>query len=179
MIVPVGPSRRPPTYDAVLDMVRTCGERHHSDAAVRTTLDEAALRCGRTVESEVLGRYDLIDEERYAGRVAVPTTRQQLLLVRRGLLPLAGGEAALWNLLMERPRDMQHVCEGTISLWRLQANELADEQAKKGSALHLCVEQFEQSFRASASFRCWLTMFLGRLDAFVKFRGWSDVAPRV
>ena len=27
---------------------------------------------------------------------------------------------------------------GTISLWQFQANELADEEAKKGSALHPC-----------------------------------------
>ena len=48
------------------------------------TLDEAALQWGRTVETEVLGREDLVDEKKYTGRVAVPITRQQQLLVRRG-----------------------------------------------------------------------------------------------
>ena len=38
---------------------------------------------------------------------------------------------------------MQHVRAGTISLWHLQANELADEQAKKGSALHPSVAQVQ------------------------------------
>ena len=47
---------------------------------------------------------------------------------------------------------MQHVCEGTISLRQLQANELADEQAQKGSACHPSVAQIEQSYNARASF---------------------------
>ena len=34
---------------------------------------------------------------------------------------------------------MQHVRDGKISLWQLQSNKLADEQAKNGSALHPCV----------------------------------------
>ena len=37
----------------------------------------------------------------------------------------------------------------------------------------------EQNYRASTSFLGWLAEFLGRFHAFVKFRGWSDVAPRV
>ena len=86
----------------MIDTVRMCVERHHSDAPVRTALDEAAFRWGRTVETEVLERYDPIDEEKYTGRMAVSTTRQQQLLVRRGTGPVAGGEEALWNLLVQR-----------------------------------------------------------------------------
>ena len=51
---------------------------------MRIALDEAALRWCRIVETEVLGRYDLVDEEKYTGMVAVPTTRHKQLLVRRG-----------------------------------------------------------------------------------------------
>ena len=47
------------------------------------------------MDTEVLGRYDLVDEEKYTGRVTVPITRQQQLLVRSGPGPAAGGEAAL------------------------------------------------------------------------------------
>ena len=86
----------------MLHMVRKCGERDHSDAAVRTTLDEAALQWGRTKETEVVGRYDLIDAEKYTRRVAVPTPRQQQLVVRRRPGPLAGGEAALRKLPVQR-----------------------------------------------------------------------------
>ena len=73
---------------------------------------------------------------------------------------------------------MQHVREGTITR-QVHANEFADEQAKKLSALHPCVKRFEQSYRARTTSLGWLTQFLGRLHAFVKFRGWSDVAPQV
>ena len=45
---------------------------------------------------------------------------------------------------------MQHVREGRISLWQLQANDVADEQARRGLALHPCVAQFEQSNRSRA-----------------------------
>ena len=76
---------------------------------------------------------------------------------------------------MEGPRDDAACARGQ----QLQANELADEQAKKGSALHPSVAQVEQSCNARASFLGWLAMFLGPLHAHVKFRGWSDVAPRV
>ena len=37
-VVPVGPSRRLPNYVALLDMVSMCGQRHHSDVALLTTL---------------------------------------------------------------------------------------------------------------------------------------------
>ena len=47
------------------------------------------------------------------------------------------------------------------------------------SALHPSVAQVEQSYSARTSFLGWLAKFLGRLHAHVKFRGWSDVAPRV
>ena len=60
---------------------------------------------------------------------------------------------------------MQHVRAGTISLWQLQANELVDEQGKKGSALHLGAAQVEPSYSARASFLGWLVKFLGRLHA--------------
>ena len=40
-----------------------------SDAMMRATLHEAALQLGRTVETEVLGRHDLVDEEKCTGRV--------------------------------------------------------------------------------------------------------------
>ena len=66
-------------------MMRRCGQWEHSDDVVREALDEAALQWGRTMETEVLGRYDLVDEEKYTGRVTVPIMRQQQLLVRRGL----------------------------------------------------------------------------------------------
>ena len=55
---PVGPSRRP----RVTLMLSECGQQEHSDAVVRATLDEAARPWGRTVEPEVLGRYDFVDE---------------------------------------------------------------------------------------------------------------------
>ena len=83
-IAPVGSSRRTPSNDVLLGMTKACEHRTHSDAVVRATLDEAALQWGRTVETEVLGRDDLVDEKKYTGRVAVPITRQQQLLVRRG-----------------------------------------------------------------------------------------------
>ena len=57
------------SYDAVLEMVNV----------LRAALVGSS---GRTVETEVLGRCDLINEETYTGRVAVPTTRQQQLLSR-------------------------------------------------------------------------------------------------
>ena len=41
-LVAVCPWRRPPSCAEVLDMMRECGQREHSDAMVRTTLDEAA-----------------------------------------------------------------------------------------------------------------------------------------
>ena len=74
---------------------------------------------------------------------------------------------------------MQHVRGGTISLWQLQANELSDEQLKKGFAVHPGVAQIEQNYSARASYLGWLAKFLGRLHAYLKFRGWSDVAPRM
>ena len=83
-------------------MVGECEQREHSDAVVRATLHEAALQSGCTVETQVLSRYDLVHQEKYTGRVTVPTTRQQQLLVRRGPGSAAGGEAALWNLLVQR-----------------------------------------------------------------------------
>ena len=58
---------------------------------------------------------------------------------------------------------VQQVWEGTITLWQLQAKELVDEQAKKGSALHPSVAQVEQSYSARASFLGWSAKFLGRL----------------
>ena len=64
----MGPSRRRPTYAVCLDMLSECEQREHSDAVVRATLDEAALQWRRMVETEVLGRYDLVDEEKYTGR---------------------------------------------------------------------------------------------------------------
>ena len=101
-------------------MVSKCGELYHSDAAVRTTLDDAALRWGRTMETEVLGEYDLIDEEKYTGRMAVPTTRQQQLLDKRGSRPAPEGEAALWNLCWCNALDpAQHAGEGTLCEGRL------------------------------------------------------------
>ena len=69
---------------------------------VRATLDEAAVQWRRTVDTEVLGRYDLVDEEKYTGRVTAPATRQQQLLVRRGPGLAAGDEAAIWNMLAQR-----------------------------------------------------------------------------
>ena len=65
---------RPQSYVEVLDLLRECGQREQSDAVVRATLDEAALHWGRAAETEVLGRYDFVDEEKYTGRVTVPTT---------------------------------------------------------------------------------------------------------
>ena len=58
---------------------------------------------------------------------------------------------------------MQLVQAGTTSLWQLHAKELADEQAKKGSALHPIVAKVEQSHSARTSFLGWLAKFLGRL----------------
>ena len=81
-------------------MPSECGQREHSDAVVPSTLDEPALQWWRTVEADVLGQYDLGDEEQYTGRVTVYITRQQRLLVKRGPGPAAGGEAALCNLLV-------------------------------------------------------------------------------
>ena len=69
---------------------------------------------------------------------------------------------------MKGHATLQHVREGTFSLWQLQAKQV--------SALHPCVAQFEQCCRARASFLCWLAKFLGRLHVHVKFRGWSGVA---
>ena len=73
---------------------------------------------------------------------------------------------------------MQHVRAGTASLWHLQANELVDEQAQKAPALHPNAARV-QSCSARDSFLGWLAKFQGRLRAHVKFRGWSDLAPRV
>ena len=42
----------------------------------------------------------------------------------------------------------RHVHQGTIVLWKLQANELSDEQAKKVWALHPCVKRFEERYFA-------------------------------
>ena len=71
---------------------------------VRATLHEAALQWRRTVETEVLGWYDLVDEEKHTGRVTVPITRQQQLLVRRGPGPATCGEAAVSARLRGHPR---------------------------------------------------------------------------
>ena len=80
----------------------------------------------------------------------------------------------------EGPRDNAACARRhDLSLWQLQANELADEQAKKGFALHPSVAQVEQSYSARASCLGWLAKFLGRLHAYMKFRGRRDVAPRV
>ena len=38
----MGPSRRPPSYAELLDMLSECEQRAHSDAMVPATLDEAA-----------------------------------------------------------------------------------------------------------------------------------------
>ena len=62
------------------------------------------------------------------------------------------------------------MCAQARSLWQLQANELADEQAKKDSALHPSVAQVEQSYSARTSFLGWLAKFLGRRLAHLKFR---------
>ena len=71
-----GPSRRHPSYAELLDMPSECGQQEHSNAVVRATLDEAALQWRRMVETEVFGRYDLVDEEKYTGRATVSITRQ-------------------------------------------------------------------------------------------------------
>ena len=71
------------------------------------------------------------------------------------------------------------MCAQARSICGSWANELADEQAEKGSACHPSAAQAEQSYSARASFLGWLAKFLGELHACVKFRGWSDVAPRV
>ena len=67
----------------------------------------------RTVETEVLGRCDRVDEEKYTDRVTAPTTRQKQLLVRREPGPVAGAEVALWNLLAQRIGDLRSVCDDT------------------------------------------------------------------
>ena len=78
-------------------------QQEHSDGVVRATL-----------ETEVLGRYDLVDAEKYTSRVTVPTTRQQQLLVRRGPGPAAGWRScnhqvqrigALRSVLARAPTD--------------------------------------------------------------------------
>ena len=73
-IAPVGPSRRPPSNAELPGMLSECGQREHSDAVVRATLDEAAQQRRRTVETEVLGRYDLVGEETYTDGATVPGT---------------------------------------------------------------------------------------------------------
>ena len=65
---------------------------------------------------------------------------------------------------------IQHVRAGRTSLWQLQENELADEQAKKGSALHRSVAQVEQSYSARTSFLGWLAKLLGRLSSLRKIQ---------
>ena len=50
-------------------------------AALHKGLNEAALPCSHTVEMEVLGRFDVVDEAEHAGRVTEATERQQQLLV--------------------------------------------------------------------------------------------------
>ena len=55
---------------------------------------------------------------------------------------------------------------------------LTSLQAKRSSTLAF-KKKIEQRYRARATILGWLAKFLGRLYAFVKFSGWSDVAPRV
>ena len=63
---------------------------------------------------------------------------------------------------------MQHARAGTISLWQLQANELADEQGKKGSALHPSVAQVKQSYTARTLLLGWLASNACTLSQFHK-----------
>ena len=81
-------------------------------------------------ETEVLGRYDLVDEEKYTGRVTAPTTRQHQVLVRRGPGPAAGGEAALWNLCAAWGREVN--CnirrKNCCSRWHFSHNPPAAEK---------------------------------------------------
>ena len=58
----------------------------------------------------------------------------------------------------------QHLREGTTSLWQQLANEQADEQSKKGSAVHPSVAQVKHSCSARASFLGWLTQVPGSLS---------------
>ena len=98
-VAPVGPSRRRPSCAELLDMLSEC----ESDAVMRATLDEAALQLGRTVETEVLGLHDLVDEEKYTGRVTgangATSSASGQAWTRAGR---ERGEAALWNLLVQR-----------------------------------------------------------------------------
>ena len=73
-----------------------------------------------------------------------------------------------------------HYVKGhTLALWQMQqAIVLADEQAKKGSALHPCVKKLEQNHLVRTKFLCWLAKFVDRLHAALRSRGRGDVAPR-
>ena len=92
------PARLPriESYAELHEMLNECEQREDSDAVVRATLGGAALQWGRTVETEVLGRYDLVHECKHPDKVTVCITRQQQLVVRRGPGPAC--EAAPWNL---------------------------------------------------------------------------------
>ena len=141
---------------------------HHSGGMCRFPVVLAARQCAGHLHHGIPERASVLDE-----RPGVQHPRAVHLCVnlvtdlgahRRDQVEWAKGHAT-----------MQHVRAGTTSLWQLQANELADEQAKKGSALHPSVTQIEQSYNARASFLAWLAKFLGRLRANVK---WCSNASR-
>ena len=102
-IEPVSPSRRPPSYAEVLDMLSECGKQEHSDSMVARN----AGRWIRRVGTEVLGRYEpFVDVEKYSGSVTAPTKRQQQLLFRRGRSTAGRAKHATHRSLAQR------ACEG-------------------------------------------------------------------
>ena len=96
---------------------------------------------------------------KYTGRVAVPITRQQQLLARRGPGAASGGEAALWNALVQRigalssmlaksthgqglQRHLQHTSQDLLLVMAFLAPprdvELVEELAQKFGAVDGC-----------------------------------------
>ena len=153
---------------------------HPSGGECCLLVPAARQRAGRHLVHGDTERASLLDESlEYSsiGQFIYPSTWRQIWerIKRYMATPHPGGmgEGPRDNAACARRHDL------SLSLWQLQANELADEQAKKGSALHPSVAQVEQSYSARATCLGWLAKFLGRLHAYMKFRGRRDVAPRV
>ena len=111
-IAPVGPSRRTPSNDVLLGMMRECEHQTHSDAVVRATLDEAALQCGRTVETEVLGRDTLSTRKNTQAGWQCPSRDSDSSWSGAGRTGCGRRSRTLETSGASYRRPSQHACEG-------------------------------------------------------------------
>ena len=99
---PQGADRAPPSYDHLM------AQLVHQPSA--DGLAQVYSAWARNMEKELLGRYALVDEKRYAGR-GQPLRRAQVPLLHghHAARPKASVEATMWHLISDRFAELSHL----------------------------------------------------------------------